>query len=275
MVRRFLDIESALPGSTARRNNNQDCDSTNHNSMKEEARIRVTARAGTPTAQVSARVSNAALLKFLEWTHGFPSPTWVFRGHSNSCQELQPKIGRFAEKYDVSKEIRLFDEFKRWSVQYISPIITCDWDWLAQAQHHGLPTRFLDWTRNPLIAAFFACHEKEDEDGGVVAINADELGYGDRNGSPFDIAADKMFLAQPIFGRIINQHGLFSIHCKPDRPLNIDNKGTSSEWYKIPATHKQTLLRGLYNIGVDHSFVVPDMDGLARKLTWCYKHDLI
>ena len=53
---------------------------------------------------------------------------------------------------------------------YIDSVPTSAWNWLAIAQHHGLPTRLLDWSRNPLVAAFFAVERAHDDDSVVYAF---------------------------------------------------------------------------------------------------------
>ena len=221
--------------------------------------------------------------KFVNWMRQYPPPKWVFRGHRDSCRDLQPligrkKIGRFTNKYDVHKEMALLCEFQNWAVQYLSHTPVDEWEWLSLAQHHGLPTRLLDWTRNPLIAAFFACEKDQKKDGVVIAINAAEVGYitdEEKRRGPFRITRARMLLGKPLFGRIINQHGLFSIHSKPNESLDVDAKGADPQWLSIAALDKEPLLKGLYHIGVDHSFVMPDMDGLAKSLTWRNASDLL
>ena len=83
----------------------------------------------------------------------------IYRGVRDATYPLVTSLGRMihlkkGERRDV--EQWMFDEFKRKSRPRIRQPPTTDWDWLALAQHYGLPTRLLDWTENPLIAAYFA-----------------------------------------------------------------------------------------------------------------------
>jgi len=120
-----------------------------------------------------------------------------FRGLPNAEWQLMPGVAR-ADKApsggwrpDVEK--RLFADFKRAAPTFEMGQGLTDFDWLAVAQHCGLPTRLLDWTDNALVAAWFAV--------------ADEREY--RPKPPRRTALPGIVRVSPRVARIHSQHGLF------------------------------------------------------------------
>ena len=94
----------------------------------------------------------------------------LFRGQLEDWP-LLPKIARFKEIGDIiSFEQSLLSHFRREAFPFLNIIPNNDWEWLSIAQHHGLPTRLLDWSLNPLVALWFAVmqHKNKAESHGVV-----------------------------------------------------------------------------------------------------------
>ena len=91
----------------------------------------------------------------------------LFRGQ-NTDKPLLPKLARLRLNGNiVNVEKLMLAEFKRGIIPLSEFKPEDDWDLLALAQHHGLPTRLLDWTYSSLVALWFAVSEapKKNEKG--------------------------------------------------------------------------------------------------------------
>src|SRR5947208_1272161 len=92
-------------------------------------------------------------------------PPFAFRGMADAEFTLNTSLMRLGDGY-AHNERHLLRNFKKYALRNIAEHDSF-WYWLSVAQHHGLPTRLLDWTFSPYVALHFvtASLELYDRDG--------------------------------------------------------------------------------------------------------------
>jgi hypothetical protein len=225
---------------------------------------------------------------------------YAFRGRNDVADDLATSLARLGGDA-ATLERHLLRNFRKYAGLSSVPVDS-DWNWLALGQHHGLPTRLLDWTNSPYVALHFATsHTHEfDRDGAVWMVDyvrahelapdalreqlegegaalfttemlasvAGRLGELDRLGNDFVV-----FVEPPSFDeRIVNQYALFSLLSRPDTSMDewLARHPELGRRIVIPAELKWEVRDKLDQANITERVLFPGLDGLTRALTRHY-----
>lgn len=205
---------------------------------------------------------------FLQIVHVHHKPGWIYRGVADSAFTLLPKVGRleFRPQYSLRTEELLLRTFKQRAVRLVSPQPTSELEWLAVGQHHGLPTRLLDWTYSPLVALYFAVRDHSTAE---AAVYCRHMSRGTNDFDPFSIATPQKYYPPHISPRIPAQHALFTVEPDPTtEPVILDGVKIL-----IPSATKPEIRVRLSLLGFHDESMFPDLDGSCAHLSWRLKHN--
>lgn len=220
--------------------------------------------------------SVASFLGFVQQScNSFPNV--LFRGQEEG-HKLEPKIARTGWRDgrrvpDVEKS--MFEDFQRRALPYLDFKPSSPWEWLAIAQHHGLPTRLLDWTTNPLAALWFAVEKPRTRRAVVWMLFPSDQDFVQdiESASPFTIRRTKIFQPTHLTRRIVAQNGWFTAHkyMTGDRFIPLErNKAYSSclHYVAIESIAFQGIREELDRCGVNRASLFPDLPGVCQFIQW-------
>jgi hypothetical protein len=223
----------------------------------------------------------------------------VFRGLARSSYPNVSSLARLGDDYQ-QLERHLIRNFRKYAHrERPGPTL---WDWLSLAQHHGLPTRLLDWTFSPFVAAHFATATYPDDEAVVWTVECAAAhermparlrsALRDEGASVFttELLADHaptlaaldgftehepfvLFFEPPsLDDRIVNQSAVLSAMSDPRASLDDwlgDHKDLWHAWLITPEA-KAEIRERLDQGNITERVLMPGLDGLAAWLRRYY-----
>src|SRR5882724_2508387 len=225
---------------------------------------------------------------------------FAFRGRWDAAENLVTSLTRLGGEASTL-ERHLLRNFRKYAASDAVPVDS-SWNWLPLAQHHGLPTRLLDWTYSPDVALHFATAKREafDRDGAVWMVDyvrahqeaprklrqcleaeganvfttemlgtvAGDLAEFDRVGEDFVV-----FVEPPSFDeRIVNQYALFSLMAGARSSLDnlLERHPELVRRIVIAAELKWEVRDKLDQANITERVLFPGLDGLSRWVARYY-----
>ena len=209
--------------------------------------------------------------ELIKWFRKLSEKNYIFRGQCNDSWTLQSSLERvFLDKYEsVAKKYEDYSynffvsRFNVYGKSHNVP--TAKLEWLSIMQHHGVPTRMLDFTYSPYVALYFAFENMLKPYQGNCAIYAiDYMEILNRSLESLNREDIKITLEQlsynrdEIFNKINNKSPDILLITEP----NVFNSRLEKQkgCFLVPNTYQtieQVLGMGQYD-GIDHyRFIVP------------------
>ncbi len=222
---------------------------------------------------------------------------FAFRGQGHVTDKLSTSLARLGGDY-AQLEGHLLRNFRKYAVRS-ADMVDSVWNWLALAQHHGLPTRMLDWTYSPLVALHFATEhlnhydrdaviwcvdfvkakhllpvrlQRELQDEGSNVFTVEMIGHVAPTLDEFDRLEHEpfaVFIEPPsLDDRIVNQFALFSLMSSATAQLDDWLAKHTDLWRRliVPAELKWEIRDKLDQANVTERVLFPGLDGLSRWL---------